>query len=108
LERQFDPAVADLYSNNAVIRIKRTYPTGQVREVTLPASQYKALITKAMPLARLRGDTSQYSDCSYGLEGQRSAHQLQTLLGAEEVRQPDLALGWFHTVGDLADARGAW
>jgi hypothetical protein len=68
LEHAFDPAVADLYSDDALIRNKRTYPTGQVREVTLPAPQYKALMRTAMPLAKVRGDTSEYSDCTYMAE----------------------------------------
>jgi len=71
LEQQFDPLVADLYSDEAVIKNKRTYPTGQVREMTLPARQYKDLIRKAMPLAKERGDTSSYSECAYSEEGAR-------------------------------------
>jgi hypothetical protein len=73
LEQQFDPLVADLYSDEAVIKNKRTYPTGQVREMTLPARQYKDLIRKAMPLAKERGDTSSYSECAYSEEGSRYA-----------------------------------
>ena len=61
-EGRFDPAVADLYADDAVIRNKRTYPDGQVREMTLPAPKYKELIRAAMPLARERGDTSRYSN----------------------------------------------
>jgi len=40
LEAAFDPAVADLYADDAVIRNRRTYPTGEVHEVTAPAAQY--------------------------------------------------------------------
>jgi hypothetical protein len=69
LEHTFDPAVAELYSDEAVIRNKRTYPNGQVRELTMPASKYKELLRKAMPISKLRGDTSNYSDVSYALEG---------------------------------------
>ena len=69
LEHAFDPAAADLYANDAVIKNKRTYPTGQVRELTMPATSYKTLIRQAMPLAKLRGDTNSYSDISYANEG---------------------------------------
>ncbi|MGD9687338.1 MAG: hypothetical protein AB7U43_10250 [Desulfobacter sp.] len=69
LEHAFDPAAADLYADDAVIKNKRTYPTGQVRELTMPASKYKTLIRQAMPLAKLRGDTNSYSDISYAKEG---------------------------------------
>jgi hypothetical protein len=68
LERAFDPAVADLYSDDALIRNRRSYPTGEVRELTMPAPQYKELIRKAMPLAKARGDTSEYSSCAYKVE----------------------------------------
>lgn len=68
-EQSFDPAAADMYAEDALIKNKRTYPTGQVRELTMPASQYKTLIRQAMPLAKLRGDTNTYSEVSYSKEG---------------------------------------
>ncbi|MFP3939740.1 MAG: hypothetical protein ACLF0P_05485 [Thermoanaerobaculia bacterium] len=67
LEHAFDPAVADLYADDAVIKNKRRYPTGQVRELELVGSQYKALIRQAMPLAKARGDRSTYSNVTYNL-----------------------------------------
>jgi hypothetical protein len=69
LEQAFDPAAADLYADEAVIKNKRTYPNGQVRELTLPAAQYKSLIRQAMPLARARGDTNSYSEITFTKEG---------------------------------------
>jgi hypothetical protein len=69
LEHAFDPTVADLYSDDAVIRNKRTYPTGQVRQLTIPAPKYKELLRASMPLAKARGDTSTYSDVRYVEEG---------------------------------------
>lgn len=71
LGQAFDPGVADLYADDAVIRNKRTYPTGEVREVTIPAPNYKALLRQAMPFARERGDRSKFSDVSYTPEGER-------------------------------------
>jgi hypothetical protein len=58
----FDPAVAELYSDKALVQNKRTYPDGTVRELTLPALQYKQIIRTAMPLAKSRDDRSQYQD----------------------------------------------
>ena len=69
LEHSFDPAAADLYSDDAVIRNTRTYPTGQRRTMTTPAPEYKSLIRKIMPLAKVRGDTSSYKDVTYTKEG---------------------------------------
>jgi hypothetical protein len=71
LEHAFDPAVAALYSDDAIIRNQRTYPMGQVRELTMPAPKYKELIRAAMPLAKARGDTSTYSEVRYVAEGDR-------------------------------------
>ena len=61
LEAAFDPAVADLYSDDAVIRNRRTYPTGEVREATVPAAQYKVLVRQAIPIAKAKNDLSRYS-----------------------------------------------
>jgi hypothetical protein len=71
LEAAFDPAVADLYADDAVIRNRRTYPTGEVREATVPAAQYKALVRQAIPLAKASNDLSRYSGCTYAAEGAR-------------------------------------
>lgn len=71
MERAFDPGMPDLYAADALIRNRRTYPTGQVRELTIPAAQYKELMRQAMPLAKARNDTSRYSDCRYTPEGER-------------------------------------
>ena len=71
LEHAFDPAAADLYSDDAKIQNTRTYPTGEKRTFTMPAADYKKLIKVAMPLAKARGDTSTYSDTKYTPEGDR-------------------------------------
>lgn len=71
LGHAFDPGVAELYADDALIRNKRTYPTGEVREMTMPAPNYKTIIRKAMPLAKARGDRSTYSDVSYTPERDR-------------------------------------
>ena len=68
-EAAFDPAVADLYSEAAIIKNKRTYPTGQVRELVFPAPQYKSLIRSVMPIAKAKNDYSTYSDVAFIEEG---------------------------------------
>lgn len=65
LSDKFDPAVADLYSDEAKIQNKRTYPNGATRVMTFEAKKYKALIRTAMPLAKARGDTNKYTQVSY-------------------------------------------
>jgi len=39
LEKEFDPSVADLYSDDAVIRNTRRYPNAQVRTIEIPADK---------------------------------------------------------------------
>lgn len=69
LSHAFDAQVADLYTDTATIRNRRHDPTGQVRELGMPAAQYKALIRNAMPLAKTRGDRNTYSDLKFTVEG---------------------------------------
>ena len=69
LEQAYDPAVADLYSDHAVIRNKRTYPDGNVRTLELPAIKYKELIRVSMPAAKAIGDYSTYSGVTFAQEG---------------------------------------
>ena len=71
LEAAFDPAVADLYADDALIRNRRTYPTGEVREATVPAAQYKMLVRQAIPIAKARNDISRYSGCMFTPRGQQ-------------------------------------
>ncbi len=69
LERSYDPAVADLYCDSALIRNVRTFPDGQKRTLELPATKYKELIRVAMPLAKAKSDYSTYSGVAYAPEG---------------------------------------
>jgi len=69
LERKFDPAVADLYSDDATIKNTRRFPDGTSRTMSLPAPKYKELLRKSMPVAKERGDTNKYSDVAYKEEG---------------------------------------
>jgi hypothetical protein len=69
LEAKFDPAVADLYADDALIRNTRRYPDGQVKTIELPAPQYKALVVTAMPLAKAKNDRSRYTKVTYAAEG---------------------------------------
>ena len=64
----FDPAVAELYSDEAVVANRRTYPDGQVRSLSLTGAQYKALLRQVMPLAKARGDISQYRNPRFSVE----------------------------------------
>ena len=68
LYRAFDPAVADLYSDQAKISNRRTYPNGEVRVLKLSGVEYKTLLRQVVTLAKARGDTSQYLNARYSVE----------------------------------------
>ncbi|MFZ2450269.1 MAG: hypothetical protein WAW36_07110 [Methylovulum miyakonense] len=64
-ESAFNSSIVDLYADDAIIQNKRTYPTGQIRELNIPAPEYKNLIKSTMPLAKTRGDYSTYSEITF-------------------------------------------
>lgn len=72
LSEQFDPAVADLYADDATISAYRRYPHGLEREMSLSGIEYKELIVQAMPNAKARGDTSNFTNVRYTIEGTRT------------------------------------
>jgi hypothetical protein len=69
LEKSFDPAVADLYADDAAITNKRKYPGGEVRILSMPVAKYKQLIRQTMPIAQARDDVSTYLNVTYKVEG---------------------------------------
>ncbi len=62
LGENFDKSVADLYSDNAIIKVKRLYPNGQMKEMAFGGTKWKSLVKKSMPLGKARGDISKFSD----------------------------------------------
>lgn len=62
LSNSFDVAVVDLYSDNAIIKTYRRYPFGMNREMAMTGAQWKELVIKTMPLAKMKNDRSTFSD----------------------------------------------
>ena len=87
-ESAFDAAVADLYSDSAVIRNKRRYPNGSVRVMALTGAQYKALIRLSMPLAKARNDKSNYSRVTYKRVGGKVKISAQRYLLLKKYTSP--------------------
>lgn len=69
LERRYDPAIADLYADEAYIKARRSMPMGDPQNITIPAAQYKAQLRQAMPAAEARGARNSYSNVTYQREG---------------------------------------
>lgn len=62
LSSSFDQAVVDLYADDARIIGYRRYPHGLERRMELTGTEWKELLRKIMPVARLRNDRSTYSN----------------------------------------------
>jgi len=88
LGHAYDPSIADLYSDDALIKNTRTYPSGEVRELTMPAGKYKVLIRQAMPVARARADRNTFSDVSYTAEGSRVRIRASRFSELKKYRSP--------------------
>jgi hypothetical protein len=69
LAHAYDPTLADLYCDTAVVRNTRVYPDGNTRTLELPAPRYKELVRASMPVAEQRGDRSTFSDVKFLPEG---------------------------------------
>ncbi len=68
LEHAFDPKMVGLYWPDAVLYNERHYPMG-VRNMQVPFSQMRPLLIESMPVAKSRGDISDYTDVSFEREG---------------------------------------
>ena len=68
----FDPALADLYADDAVIQLTRRYPDGRTRTLELTGKEYKPMVRQAMPIARNRGDADVYSNVKFEKLGDRT------------------------------------
>ena len=68
-EQAYDPAAAELYSDRALIRIRRIAATGEEKVVSLPAPQYKEILRKTMPLAHAGNTPKRYTGTRFLREG---------------------------------------
>jgi hypothetical protein len=69
LEQAYDPAIADLYADEASIKSRRAYPMGEPKDTIIPGPSYKAQLRQFMPVAKARGDRNTYSKVDYTPEG---------------------------------------
>ena len=62
LGESFDPDVANLYSDDALIHAYRVYPHGLERNMELTGAQWKELMSRVMPIAKAQNDKSTFSN----------------------------------------------
>ncbi len=103
LEHAFDPSIADLYSNDAVIKNTQYRADGKVVPLTKPVDKYKQVLRDYMKTkARQIGDISNYSNDTYAVEGgNRVRIKVTRYSSIEKVSSPVSML-----VGP--DATGKW
>ena len=68
-KRAFDPSVADLYCDAAIVRTVRIGHDGQPRNFDMSGQKYKQLSRAAMALAEAHSDYSTYTNVQYTDEG---------------------------------------
>jgi hypothetical protein len=69
LERGYDPRLADLYADEAVIKVNQAGPDGRSQWVTAQGWQYKKMIREVMPKSRAQGYRASYSGARYEMNG---------------------------------------
>ncbi|NIX11202.1 MAG: hypothetical protein GWN05_06590 [Gammaproteobacteria bacterium] len=65
LERAFDPAITELYSDQAIIYLSAPTATGRMQSFEVPAEIYTGLLRQTLHQARARGDYNRYRDVKY-------------------------------------------
>jgi hypothetical protein len=102
LEHGFDPAIADLYSNDATIKNTQYMKDGKIFPRTVEVAKYKQTLRDYMKTkARQVGDVSNYSNDTYTPEGSRVRIKVTRYSSIEKLSSPVSLL-----VGP--DATGKW
>jgi hypothetical protein len=92
LEQAFDPSLADLYADDALIRASQLLPNGRTKTMPIPASHYKKLIRQAMQIARERDDKRIYTEVRYAKEPRGVRVRAKRFFVLEETQYPFAAL----------------
>ena len=106
LEHAFDPAMADLYTDQAVIVNKRIYKDGKVTSLQIPALRYKHVIRSGMAGAKKQGDISNYTNDSYAPEGSKVRINVTRYSVLKKYCQPDVPPGRPGPDGQVGHLRG--
>ncbi|MBX9687686.1 MAG: hypothetical protein K2X27_13345 [Candidatus Obscuribacterales bacterium] len=69
LERAYDPAEAELYAPNAVIKDTRVYEDGQSKTLTWTGENYKQIVKAQLPVSKARNEQYSYSQPVFQKDG---------------------------------------
>lgn len=101
LSDNFDPAVADLYADDAVIKMQRKDPSGETREMQMNGIQFKNSLRLAMPVAKARGDVDVFDAVTYTEEGKNVRIKASRFNKMKNYTMP-------HEIVVGPDASGEW
>lgn len=100
LERAYDPRLADLYADEAVIKSNQVDASGEPTWITVQGWKYKRMIREAMPKSRSTGYRASYTGARYELYGKnvrvsvtqyvdrtRSSNPIQWVIGPGRTSQ---------------------
>ena len=88
LERAYDPSVADLYADDALIKTRRKPPMGDPVDVIVPAPKYKTQLRELASVAKVRGDRNTYSAVTYSPEGELVRINASRFSGSRKQASP--------------------
>lgn len=101
LERNFDPELASLYAEDAVIWVTRIYSNDVVRQLKIPGDIYRLALRDSMDEAAEHGDFNEYSQIQFLPQAQGVQIQAQRYNLWRHYRSPYFAL-------IRPDAEGEW
>ena len=88
LQRAYDPGVADLYAEAALIKITRRPPMGDPVDFIIPAPKYKTQLRELASVAKVRGDRNTYSNVTYTPEGELVRINASRFSGSRKQASP--------------------
>ena len=111
LERSFDPDLASLYADNAVIWVTRIYSNNVVRQLKIPGDVYRLSLRDSMTEAAKHGDYNEFTDVRFtpvatGVRIRATRHNVwrDYLSAYEALIEPDAAGDW-HIVEERFETR---
>lgn len=106
LESSYDPALANLYADFALLENTVVYPGGFSRKRTFPAEEYKGVLVHALPLAEEQGQRSVYSEVTYEVERKAGEGAKVRIRTTRELLPQGYVAPFSLLVGPTA--RGPW
>jgi hypothetical protein len=100
-ERAYDPAMAELYSEDARLDLTAIHQSGAVGHAAVSGDGVKRSIIKSLKIAKVKGEEMTYKDVSYEKEGDGIR-----IAGTISFKKKKFTMPWSILVEP--DEKGAW